>query len=234
VALLLCGSGNEIHSVLESTELPYQPVSIEALLPSLEKNLSPISVAENALGVAAAVAAAEHGTSLPMNLLPEERRSYQSPRAYLPTYALACAVLLLAIAMGLRGPVQDWVYGRYLERERQSLAPDIQQLEKLQGASRETMTHLAALGGFRQSGALPLDLLDELTRILPADAWLQQVQYEGNAVTLTGTAQSASAVLQALSASNYFDAPQFSASLTRTPEGKEVFRIGARLRVLNP
>jgi Tfp pilus assembly protein PilN len=233
-ALLLCGAVSSIRSGLESAEFPIEVSSVDPLLPIAKESLANISLAENVLGVAAAAAAAEHGPSLSMNLLPAERRSYESATALVPTYALASAVLFLAVALGLRGPVQDWSYSRYLERERQGLAPDIQQLEHLQGASRETMTHLATLGGFRQAGALPLGLLDELTRILPPDAWLQQLQYEGNAVTLAGTAQSASAVLQAISASNYLDAPQFSASLTRTSEGKEVFRIGARLRAPNP
>jgi Tfp pilus assembly protein PilN len=232
--LLLCGTFSSIESALRATELPFQVSAADSLLPSGSGNVAERSIAENVLGAAAAVAAAENGPRLALNLLPAERRSYQSPFAYTTTYALASMVLLLAIGMGLRGSIQDWAYGRRLERERQSLLPAVQELERLQGASRETLANLAALSAIRQSGALPLQLLDELTRILPSDAWLQQLQYEGSTVTMSGTAQSASAVLQSLSASSYLEAPQFSAALTRTPDGKEVFRIGARLRNPNP
>jgi Tfp pilus assembly protein PilN len=134
----------------------------------------------------------------------------------------------------LRAPIQDWSYGRALERQRQALLPEIQELEKLQQSNQQTLVHLAALNGIRRSGALPLELLDELTRTLPADAWLQQMQYDGAAVSLSGTAASASAVLQAISASSHLEAAQFTAALNRTTDGKEVFRIGARLRVPHP
>jgi Tfp pilus assembly protein PilN len=233
-ALLVCGAASQIRSALQSAEVPWAVASVEPLLPPAKQGLAGFSPAENILGVLAAALAAELGPRLPMNLLPTERRSYESTAALVPTFALASLIVLLAMAIGLRGNVQDWVYGRRLERERQSLAPQIQEIERLQGSSRDKMAHLAALARYQQSGALPLGMLDELTRILPADAWLQQFQYEGNAVTLSGTAPSASSVLQALSASNYLESPQFSASLTRTADGKEVFRIGARLRVPNP
>ena len=184
--------------------------------------------------MAAAYAAVHREGLMSLNLLPEASRSYESPLAAVPTYALAGLVVLLAMGMGLRGSVQDWTYGRYLEQERQALLPEIQELEKLQAENQETMAHLATLSSLRRSGAFPLDLLEELTRTLPADAWLQQMQYDGSTVTLSGTAPSASAVLQAVSGSNYMEAAQFTAALNRTPEGKEIFRIGARLRAPNP
>jgi Tfp pilus assembly protein PilN len=192
------------------------------------------SVRERIAGVAAAHAAVNRNGFVSLNLLPEASRSYESPLAAAPTYALAGVVVLLGLALWLRGPVQDWAYGRYLQQERQGLQPAIQELETLQQSNQETMAQLATLSGIRRSGAFPLDLLDELTRALPSDAWLQQLQYEGSAVSLSGTAQSASAVLQAVTASSYLEAAQFTAALTRTPEGKEVFRIGARLRAANP
>lgn len=189
---------------------------------------------DSVVDVAAAYTAVHRNGRPSLNLLPQASRSYESPLALLPTYALAGVVVLLAISMGLRGSVQDWTYARYLERERQALLPEIQQIENLQTENQEAMARLATLASLRRSGALPLDLLEELTRTLPADAWLQQLQYEGSAVSLSGTAQSASAVLQAVSASNFLEKAQFTAALTRTPEGKEVFRIGARLRIPNP
>ncbi|MBI2819128.1 MAG: PilN domain-containing protein [Acidobacteria bacterium] len=193
-----------------------------------------VSDGERIVGMAAAFAAVHRRSPLSLNLLPEINRSYESRLSSVPTYALAALVVLLAVVMGLRGSVQDWTYSRYLEKQRQALLPEIQELEKLQQANQETMAHLTTLSTSRRSGAFPLDLLEELTRTLPADAWLQQLQYEGSTVTLSGTAASASAVLQAVSTSNYLEAAQFTAALNRTPEGKEVFRIGARLRVPNP
>lgn len=220
-----CGEGWLPESAAESANLPFQAVPVVGGAP-LQK--------EDIAGVAAAFAAAHRQGSVSSNLLPAERRSFQPRLAYAPTYALSGLLVLLAMAMGLRGSVQDWMYSRYLDRERQVLLPGIQELEKLHGANQDTLEHLATLAAFRRSGGLPLDLLDELTRTLPADAWLQQLQYEGNTVTMSGTAASASAVLQAVSSSIYLEAAQFSSALNRTPDGKEVFRIGARLRAQIP
>ena len=236
--LIVCGEASPLNAALRSAlqieAAPYELSSIERLLPPATEVVNETSASEDALAVLAAARAAELGPQLPMNLLPAERRAYESTAVMVPTFALLSLIVLLAVAVGLRGSMQDWVYGRRLERERQSLAPQIQEIERLQGSSRDKMAHLATLARFQQSSALPLGMLDELTRILPADAWLQQFQYEGSTVTLSGTAQSASSVLQALSASSYLESPQFTASLTRNTDGKEVFRIGARLRVPNP
>ncbi|OFW01148.1 MAG: hypothetical protein A3H94_03585 [Acidobacteria bacterium RIFCSPLOWO2_02_FULL_60_20] len=220
-----CGEGWLPESAAESAHLPFHAVPVVAGA-SLNR--------EDIAGVAAAYAASHRRGPLSLNLLPAERRSFQPRLAYAPTYALSGLLVVLAMAMGLRGSVQDWIYSRYLERERQALLPGIQELEKLHSANQDTLAHLASLEAFRRSGGLPLDLLDELTRTLPADAWLQQLQYEGNTVTMSGTATSASAVLQAVSSSIYLEAAQFSSALNRTPEGKEVFRIGARLRAQIP
>jgi Tfp pilus assembly protein PilN len=78
--------------------------------------------------------------------------------------------------------------------------------------------------------SVPLAVLEELTRLMPPEAWLQQLQYDGASMTLTGNAPSASAVLQALSESRYLESPQFLSALSRTQEGNEGFRIGVRIR----
>ena len=225
--LVLRGVDRNLESALRDAGLAFHIMPASSALPTTG------SEEEHCVALAAATAAAERGPSLPLNLLTVEKRSYQSPLAHAPTYALGCIVVLLAVALGLRSSVQDFMYSRHLAREQAALRPQIEELEKLQGTSRASYERLATLAGFRQSAGLPLELLDELTRALPPDAWLQHLQYDGATVTLSGTAQSASAVLQALSASSHLEAPQFSASLTRTPEGKEVFRIGARLRAAN-
>jgi general secretion pathway protein L len=182
-------------------------------------------------GVAAAVAAAvDRSGPFTLNLLPAERRSYESPLVYVPTYALAGLVVVLAVALGLRAPVQEWLYGRSLERDRQALLPQIQQLEQRQEQDRRVYEQLATLARLRLSSAVPLELLDELTRRVPSDAWLQGVQYDGNSVSLTGSAASATAVLQALADSDRLESPQFLSAVTRSNDGKESFRIGARLR----
>ena len=185
---------------------------------------------EHAVAGAAALAAVRRNAPLSINLLPAEKRSYQSPLAYLPAYALSAVVVLLAVALGARGTVQDWLYSRYLEREIQALGPQLEQSEPTRARSQSVAERLERLAGMKSAAGLPLEILSELTRLLPEDLWLQQMQVEGNTLALAGYARSASGLLQTLVASPYFESPQFTAPITSTPDGQEVFRIGVRLR----
>jgi Tfp pilus assembly protein PilN len=207
----------------------YQALSAEELLPAREAGARGALLPDDAVGVAAARAAVDRGNAS-LNLLPAERRSYQSPMAYVPTYALSAVVVLLAVALGLRGLVQDWLYSRYLDREMQTLMPQVQEVEARQEGNRAEYERLLALAAQRRLASVPLAVLEELTRLMPPEAWLQQLQYDGASMTLTGNAPSASAVLQALSESRYLESPQFLSALSRTQEGNEGFRIGVRIR----
>jgi general secretion pathway protein L len=166
----------------------------------------------------------------PLNLLPAGKRKYESRWTNVPTYALAAAVAALALALGARGPVQDWLYSQHLEREMQALRPQLRELEAAQTDAETAQARLRLLGEARESARAPLALLNELTRILPQEVWLQQFSYDGQTVNITGTAPGASGLLQTLSESPYFENPQFRTSISQTPEGQERFTISARAR----
>lgn len=217
--LVICGPSWE--PTRSDGEREFQAIPVDELFPALR---------ENWVGFAAALAAADRNVPLAFNLLPAEQRTFQSPLAHLPTYALASLVAILVLALGVRGTLQDWLYNRYLEREIQGLRPQVEQIEAAQEKGQKTLDRWELLGGARDSAALPLEILNELTRLLPADVWLQQLQCEGDRLFLNGQASSASGLLQTLAASPYFESPQFAAAISRTQEGKEVFRITVRLR----
>ncbi len=224
--LVLCGRDLPLSSQDPSCAL----FSLEGLFPGMRVRAEGFRLREHGVAFAAALEAADRARRLSFNLLPPEHRSYQSPLEYLPAYGLSGLVVLLALALGLRGNVQDWLYGRYLEREIAALQPQLEEVDITQDQNRKTLERLAFLVGARNSAALPLEILNELTRLLPEDVWLQQMHYEGNNLILVGLARSASGLLQTLAASDYFENPQFMAALNRTPDGNENFRIAVRLR----
>jgi len=232
--VLAGGSGLQLETSPALDGASFRVVPVEEAMRAGMGGVETLPLRENLVGVAAALAAVERRGLFGLNLLPAARRSYEPPAVLVPTYALASLVVLMAVALGLRGPAQDWVYSRHLERERQALLPQIQQLERIQDQNRRVFERLATLANLGRSASLPMELLDELTGLLPEDAWLQQLQFDGNAVNLAGTAASASAVLQALTEANRLESPQFLSAITRTQDGKEGFRIGARLRAANP
>ena len=231
--LVVCGSGEASASLTGSSELPFQVVPGEQLLGSIWEGAKAMGGGTIWPGLAAGLAAAGSGGPLRLNLLPMERRTYESARTHVPTYALAGLVAALALALGARGTFQDWLYAQHLERELQALRPQLQALEITQTGAEAAQERLQLLNGVRQSARAPLEVLDELTRILPAEAWLQQFSYDGQTVNITGIAPEASGLLQMLAASPYFENPQFESSLSQTDAGEERFTISAQLRAGN-
>ncbi|MSO19400.1 MAG: hypothetical protein EXQ56_02900 [Acidobacteria bacterium] len=182
------------------------------------------------LAIAAARSAFGRGEDMSINLLPPEQRHFESPGALIPTYSVAAVVLLLVAGLGFRGTLQDWQYSRRLDSEIVALHPRVSEIEKMRDQSGTEYHMLLRLAAIRDGAKLPLDMLEEVTRSLPADAWLQQLQLEGNTLTLVGVADSASSVLQAISETSRIESPQFLSAISRSNDGKEAFRIGARLR----
>jgi general secretion pathway protein L len=72
---------------------------------------------------------------------------------------------------------------------------------------------------------------EELTRILPDNAWLTDIVIDGDAVTITGfAAESAAALIATLDASGLFSAANFISPVVRIP-GQSGERFEIRLRV---
>src|SRR5450759_834067 len=149
--------------------------------------------------------------------------TFQSPLVYLPAYALSGLIVVLVILLGLRGTIQDWRYEQYLERQIQSLQPQVTFVESAQEHSRKMYDRLTLLGDNRNAATVPIEILNELTRLLPDDAWLQELQYDGETLSLGGFAKSASPLLQALANSPYFENPQFLSAIAKLQDGKEGF-----------
>ena len=218
-------------------DAPEGPAALSYRFVSIKQRTLPVFGVGNDLlldqcfiGVGAAMAALYPRDFFGLNLLPVVRRSLQSSTAYVPTYALVSLAVLLTVALGLRGLVQDSLFSQYLQREEQALLPRVQKLDRVETENLEIFEKVNMLGSIDRSSHLPMELLDELTQILPGNSWLQSFQYQGNAVTLSGTADSAASVLQALARSSLLESPQFLSAITRTPAGKENFRIGVQLR----
>jgi Tfp pilus assembly protein PilN len=76
-----------------------------------------------------------------------------------------------------------------------------------------------------------LEALLDLARVLPPDCWLSSYSSQGRSVTLSGFAQSASAVQKVLEESPVFEDVQFSSPVTRDATGRDRFSIKASLGV---
>ena len=77
---------------------------------------------------------------------------------------------------------------------------------------------------------LVVEVLDELTRVVPDQAYLVQLQLRDQTVELHGFASTASDLIGVLEQSPLFNAPQFRAPVTQDRRsGAERFHISAEL-----
>jgi len=160
-----------------------------------------------------------------INLLPPARRAYESPWRHATTYALAGVVALLVIALAGRGEVQDRIYLRRVNNEIKALEPKIKLMEKLDSKEGRELTRLMTLHELKDRTPTRLQILAEITRVLPSNVYLTEAQIGSDGITLQGVTDSASGVLALLANSPSFKSPEFLNPILKTNEGKEQFRV---------
>jgi Tfp pilus assembly protein PilN len=144
--------------------------------------------------------------------------------------ALAATVaLLLTIVLQ---PFQDvFLWKRRIvdiEGRVAALKDEAESLITLRQGNSEIRDRLEAWGK-RLSGHMPAtEVLGEVTRLLPPEAWLESLQIQDGKVILNGNAPSATFVLEQLENSAVFEGARFDAPVTSLGQ-QEVFRIVATI-----
>ncbi len=83
--------------------------------------------------------------------------------------------------------------------------------EDLEAVGKE----IAAIDALKASRPMMIDLLREMTQVLPNDVWLSRVRGTDSAVEIEGYAASATAIMPKLEASPYFKKVEFSSPTLR-------------------
>lgn len=159
------------------------------------------------------------------NLLPAERRASHNRVQYIVPAALG---VLLAIALIVAFVVYPALEQRSLRagldresRRLQPIAAHAQSLDKQIAASR---TRVSMLDEFRRRPQSDLDILNELTRMLPPPAWTSGIEIFPDSVTISGETDQAAPLLKLLDSSPLFQNSEFTSSVTRNKD-TELFRI---------
>ncbi len=106
---------------------------------------------------------------------------------------------------------------RAIEIDRQiALRKDeIKKIEALKKEIEAVKTELSAIHDFKQGKPMALNILKELTAILPKSAWLSRVRITETAVELEGYSASATGLLSKLEASSFFKKAEFASPTFR-------------------
>jgi len=177
----------------------------------------------------------EGGGFAAVNLLPVENRQRKAVTPQLVNLALgALAVLLLVSAVSL--PLLN------KRHKIQALKPLLETASaKAEEAHRlrKEVDQLAANSRFlidkKQSSLPVLQVMDELTRILPDDTWITRLDIKESGLEIRGQSSSAAALIPLIESSSILQNPRFRSPVTQIPRSNvERFHLSAETRGPTP
>jgi general secretion pathway protein L len=138
--------------------------------------------------------------------------------------AAACAIVLLVA--GVFG-YKLFAINR-LERELTEIAGDVEQAQTLSESAKQLNYKVRYADEVKIGRASPVMVLNDLSDLLPDDAWLEAMSMEGDKLTLQGRARDALSLLPLLNSSGRFQDVKFESEVARDAEaGLDSFNISA-------
>jgi hypothetical protein len=202
-------------------EVPARPLA--ALLPA-DKTGEPIPEPA-VLAYAAAVAGSATLVTKFANLLPPERRASHDRLQYVIPGILGVLLLLAVAAVFVIFPaLEQRRYRADLERAARQIEPLVVRAQALEKKTNSDRAKIASLDEFRRRPQADLDVLNELTRLLPPPIWTNAVEIYPDYVIVSGEADQAAPLLKVLDSSPLFQNSEFALTPTRNDK-VEQFRI---------
>jgi general secretion pathway protein L len=166
------------------------------------------------------------------NLLPSELRAKIDRGPKLSRNILAGALLLL-LASALALPLA--LKSRYvdiLQEQTAAAAKKLKDIEKIKSGAQSLLDDVRKLTAQKRNEPSMLKVLNELTRLLPKDTWLNSFQYANHKVQIQGFSASASALIGIIEASPYFTQASFiSPVIPDRQSGQDRFQIAMNVVV---
>jgi len=117
-----------------------------------------------------------------------------------------------------------------LEAESARLKTEVSDVEQMAEENRKIRENLAYLRSIRPGNTYLIEIINELSAIMPQMAYITDFKLNGNKLGLYGMADSASELIPILEESPLFMDVAFLSAIRNSREGKEIFRIGCNLQ----
>jgi len=167
---------------------------------------------------------------LPLNLLPTGDRQQRTEATRYLNYvfgALALFLLLGVIALPLWNKLHVI---RTLEARIELATSNAEVTRRLDEEVRRLESDSLFLTEKKLATPLVLELMNELTHILPDDTWITRLTISGREVQLQGQSAAAAALIPLIESARYLDNPRFRSPVTRTPKTNlESFNLSAEI-----
>jgi general secretion pathway protein L len=175
-------------------------------------------------------------TRIDLNLLPLEMRK-KARKIGKPLFLF---FLILSVILSF-----SWGWGFYhryqkelniLREEVKKRKPEVEAVEKLRKQREELRDEILELGKIRAGEFSKVEILKELSQVLPPTVWIWSFKQTGKEIEISGFADSASDLIPLLDRSPFFEKVEFLAPVTKERERrmggdkeKERFKIKMRL-----
>jgi pilus assembly protein HofN len=160
----------------------------------------------------------------PANLLPSERRESVSRGRLVPTFVLAACVIAVVIALALQKEFAERKYLKELNQQITQLQPRAARSTSLDKRIAQAKARIDLLDRYRARTKDDIDIINELTRLLPPPVWINSLEIHPGDVTIAGEADQSAPLLKVLDSSPLFRNSEFAGGVSRNGES-ETFRI---------
>ena len=165
-----------------------------------------------------------------INLLPVGLQKKVSKIGYYMMFVLAGLFFLSILAWGVSNILHQNRVSDKLNSEVKRLSAEVANINQTQAKLKELESKIDAINALRQRHIPALDVLRDLSKELPAGAWLDRLSFTDKGGEIEGYADSASALIPLLAASPLLKDVAFLSPITKGKDGKEKFRIGFKIR----
>jgi general secretion pathway protein L len=175
-------------------------------------------------------------TRLDLNLLPFEMRKTVREVGKPLFMILTSLALALSLAWGIGVFVRYRSELKAINTEMKKRRPEVEVVEKLQQQKEGLRKEISELEKIKAGEISKIEILRELTQILPSTVWVWNFKYTGKEVEISGFADSASDLIPLLDKSPLFEKVEFLTPVTKErmvmgSEGKEKERFKIKVRL---
>lgn len=173
---------------------------------------------------ATALSAAATFSAPGANLLPTDLRKGKNWVVILPTLIILGILAMLVAGMYTQRAWNEREYAQRLLSEIQLLERQVAQGQRMDDEGERFLARIEQLKEYKLRTGRDLAALLELTRLLPEDAWVTQLDLGQSDLTLAGEANQAGSLVKTIDGSPLFENSEFSMPLQRL-ENREIFRL---------
>jgi general secretion pathway protein L len=171
---------------------------------------------------------ADHAAPGAYNLLPEKYRPAKSPWPRIANIALAVIIVVLMGTLAMQPILSARSEAENLEEQVRKTGKTAKEVEDLRQQADNLLHQTRFLQNKKRTEPVLVDMLEELSRVIPDNTWLNGLQYKDRRIVVQGQSPSASSLIELIEASAHFKNTSFVSPVTKdSGSGLERFQIAS-------